>query len=87
MARNIDKIQAFKNLLMQQNLEGLEELQTQLGDDDERNAEAIEKWLKADGRESLRTTYLKELNTLSPVNPLLGATGEKGIGNSFRVVD
>lgn len=90
MARDRDKIQAFSNLftenfsnLVAEHLEDLEALKTQLSDDDEQNAAAIEKWLAGANRQSLRNAYEEQLNALSSVNPLLGGTDrEIGIGGS-----
>lgn len=85
MARDRDKIEAFKVLLsgdFDQFLapygQDLDELQ--LGDDDEQNATAIENWL-AD-RPPLNQAYQEQLATLTAENPLLGPTKEMGIGGS-----
>lgn len=85
MARDRDKIEAFKVLLSGdfdqffapygQNLDEL-----QLGDDDEQNAQAIENWL-AD-REPLYQAYQEQLKTLTAENPLLGSTKEMSIGGA-----
>ncbi|WP_233258668.1 hypothetical protein [[Phormidium] sp. ETS-05] len=85
MARDRDKIEAFKVLLSgdfdqffapyRQNLDEL-----QLGDDDEQNAQAIENWL-AD-RPPLNQAYQEQLATLTAKNPLSGPTKEMGIGGS-----
>ncbi|MCF3607722.1 CHAT domain-containing protein [Planktothrix agardhii 1033] len=86
MASDSDKIQAFTHLLSNNLLANywpdLEEFKRQLGDDDEKNAEAIEQWLNNDQRQSLLTAYQEQLTALSSINPLLGVTGEQGIGGS-----
>jgi len=86
MARDRDKIEAFKILLgddfahhlapYQQDLS-----QLQIGDDDEANAQAIETWLAT--RPPLNQAYQNELTTLTADNPLLEETTEmKGVGGS-----
>ncbi|MEA5562758.1 CHAT domain-containing protein, partial [Planktothrix agardhii] len=86
MASDSDKIQAFTHLLshnlLADYLPDLEELKPQLGDDDEKNAEAIEQWLNTDQRKSILTAYQEQLKSITSINPLLGVTGEKGIGGS-----
>jgi CHAT domain-containing protein len=86
MASDSDKIQAFTDLLsnnlLTDYLPDLEELKPQLGDDDEKNAEAIEQWLNNDQRKSILTAYREQLKSITSVNPLLGETGEKGFGGS-----
>jgi hypothetical protein len=86
MASDSDKIQAFTDLLSNNLLANywpdLEEFKRQLGDDDEKNAEAIEQWLNNDQRQSLLTAYQEQLTALSSINPLLGVTGEQGFGGS-----
>ncbi|MGD2182403.1 CHAT domain-containing protein [Lusitaniella coriacea] len=85
MASDADKIQAFVSLieentdkLVAEHGQSLSELRNQLGDDDEKNVEVIEKWLQ-DTDNQLYQTYSQ---TLDSINPLLGATGEKGFGGS-----
>ncbi|MDB9313848.1 CHAT domain-containing protein, partial [Spirulina sp. CS-785/01] len=87
MASDADKIQAFITLIQENpdnifadHWQSLNDLQSQLGDDDEKNAAALEKWLEE--RSLLQQAYNEKLNAASPDNPLLGATGEKGIGGS-----
>jgi CHAT domain-containing protein len=86
MASDSDKIQAFTHLssnnLLANYWPDLEEFKRQLGDDDEKNAEAIEQWLNNDQRQSLLTAYQEQLTALSSINPLLGVTGEQAIGGS-----
>ena len=86
MASDSDKIQAFTHLLsnnlLADYLPDLEELKPQLGDDDEKNAEAIEQWLNTDQRKSILTAYQEQLKSITSINPLLGVTGEKGFGGS-----
>ncbi|WRH68278.1 MAG: CHAT domain-containing protein [Planktothrix sp. GU0601_MAG3] len=86
MASDSDKIQAFTHLLsndlLADYLPDLEELKPQLGDDDEKNAEAIEQWLNTDQRKSILTAYREQLKSITSINPLLGVTGEKGFGGS-----
>jgi hypothetical protein len=86
MASDSDKIQAFTDLLsndlLADYLPDLEELKPQVGDDDEKNAEAIEQWLNTDQRQSILTAYQEQLKSITSINPLLGVTGEKGIGGS-----
>ena len=88
MASDSDKIQAFTDLLILSNnllanyLPDLEELKPQLGDDDEKNAEAIEQWLNTDQRKLILTAYQEQLKSITSDKTLLGETGEKGIGGS-----
>ncbi|MCF3570059.1 CHAT domain-containing protein [Planktothrix agardhii] len=86
MASDSDKIQAFTDLLSNNLLANywpdLEEFKRQLGDDDEKNAEAIEQWLNTDQRQSILTAYQEQLKSITSINPLLGVTGEKAIGGS-----
>ncbi|VXD12893.1 CHAT domain-containing protein [Planktothrix paucivesiculata] len=86
MASDSDKIQAFTDLLsnnlLADYLPDLEELKSQLGDDDEKNAEAIDQWLNNDQRKSILTAYHEQLKSITSINPLLGETGEKGFGGS-----
>jgi Uncharacterized protein conserved in bacteria len=90
MASDSDKIQAFTDLLILSNnllanyLPDLEELKPQLGDDDEKNADAIEQWLNTDQRQSILTAYQEQLKSITSINPLPGETetGEKGFGGS-----
>ncbi|MFP4104136.1 hypothetical protein [Coleofasciculus sp.] len=81
MSSDADKIQTFIKLIEENpdncfadHWQSLTELQNQLSDDDEKNVEAVENWLKAD-RAPLQQAYTQKL---SSINPLLGATGEKG---------
>ncbi|WP_051319585.1 MULTISPECIES: hypothetical protein [Planktothrix] len=88
MASDSDKIQAFTDLLsndlLADYLPDLEELKPQLGDDDEKNVEAIEQWLNNDQRKSILTSYQEQLKSITSINPLPGETetGEKGFGGS-----
>ena len=86
MATDSDKIQAFNHLLSNNLLADywpdLEEFKRQLGDDDEKNAEAIEQWLNNDQRKLILTAYQEQLKSITSINPLLGVTGEKGFGGS-----
>jgi len=82
MSSDADKIQTFIKLieanpdnLFADHWQSLTELQNQLSDDDEKNVEVVENWLKAADRAPLQQAYTQKL---SSINPLLGATGEKG---------
>jgi CHAT domain-containing protein len=69
MATDSDKIQAFTDLLsndlLADYLPDLEEFKSQLGDDDEKNAEAIEQWLNNAQRQSILTAYQEQLNIIT----------------------
>ena len=71
MATDSDKIQAFNHLLSNNLLADywpdLEEFKRQLGDDDEKNAEAIEQWLNNDQRKSILTAYQEQLKSITSI--------------------
>ena len=88
MASDSTKIEAFKILftdkwrsLLENYLQNLDDLESKQGDDDEKNALAIEEWLE--NYPDLKSAYQEELQVLSEANPLLeGEDVEMGIGGS-----
>ncbi|MDY7054421.1 hypothetical protein [Limnospira fusiformis] len=88
MASDSTKIEAFKILFtekwssrLENYLQNLDELESKLGDDDEKNALAIEEWLE--NYPDLKSAYQEELQALSEANSLLeGEDVEMGIGGS-----
>lgn len=88
MASDSTKIEAFKILFtdkwssrLENYLQNLDELESKQGDDDEKNALAIEEWLE--NYPDLKSAYQAELQALSEANPLLeGEDVEMGIGGS-----
>ncbi|MCC5900161.1 MAG: hypothetical protein JJU32_19895 [Phormidium sp. BM_Day4_Bin.17] len=88
MASDSTKIEAFKILftekwsgIVERYLQNLDEIEAKLGDDDEKNALAIEEWVE--DYSDLHSAYQEELQTLSEANPLLaGEDVEMGIGGS-----
>ncbi|QIZ73661.1 CHAT domain-containing protein [Oxynema aestuarii AP17] len=82
MASDRDKIQAFIKLIQENpdNLfadhwSSLTELPNQFTDDDEKNVELIEQWVKEPTRTDIYQVYQDRYRS---ANPLLGATGHKG---------